>query len=115
MREWIKICIAAGLIAVLTSSAGLAGDWTGKYMTEDTKGNEMEITLKGDGIAAGLKHGKDLNGTWTNEDGAAVISWTTGWTTKLSKDGDQYIKSAYRPLTPMEDGPTHTGPAEKVE
>ena len=110
----IKLCIAAGLVAVL-SSASFAGEWAGKYETQDTKGNAMSITLSGDGIAVGLKHGKTLDGTWRHEDGAAVISWTTGWTTKLSKNGDRYIKSAYRPGTPMENGPTHTGEAEKIE
>jgi len=115
MKDLIKASIAAAAIAVLTGAAAFAGDWAGKYMTEDTKGNEMSITLSENGIAVGLKHGKDLDGTWTNEDGAAVISWTTGWTTKLSKDGDKYIKSAYPPARPMKDGPTHTGPAEKIE
>ncbi len=110
----IRVFIAAALVAVLSGSA-FAGDWAGKYVTEDTKGNEMRITLGGDGAAAGLKHGKNLNGTWTDEEGAAVIEWSTGWTTKLSKDGDTYIKSAYRPGTQIEDGPTHKGPAEKVE
>ena len=111
---WTRVFVAAVLAAVLSGSA-FAGDWAGKYMTEDTKGNEMRITLTGDGAAKGLKHGKTLDGTWTNEGAAAVIKWSTGWTTKLSKDGDTYIKSAYRPGTPIEDGPTHKGPAEKIE
>lgn len=120
MREFVRLCVATGLVAfgfvlVLTGGGALAGDWAGKYETKDTKGNEMAITLSADGIAAGLKHGKELNGTWTNEKGAAVISWTTGWTTKLSKDGDTYMKSAYRPGTTMTDAPTQTGSAEKIE
>lgn len=110
----IRVFIAAAVIAVLSGSA-FAGDWAGKYTTEDTKGNKMAITLSGDGIAVGSKHGKTLDGTWTDDAGAAVISWTTGWTTKLSKDGGTYIKSAYRPDTPLDGAPTHQGPAEKVE
>jgi hypothetical protein len=111
----IKICIVAGIVAVLTSSAGFAGDWAGKYMTEDTKGNPFSITLSDGGKAAGEKHGAALSGTWADEDGAAVIKWTTGWTTKISKNGDRYEKTAYRAGTPMEDGPTHATGVEKIE
>ena len=84
----IKVWVVAGLFAALTSSASFAGDWAGKYRTEDTKGNAFAITLTGDGTAAGEKQGHVLNGTWTEEADAAVIKWDTGWTTKLSKDGD---------------------------
>ena len=111
----IKICVVAGIVAVLTSAASFADDWGGKYMTEDTKGNAMSIVLADGGKATGEKLGHVLTGKWTNEDGAAVIKWTTGWTTKLAKDGDRYEKTAYRVGTSMEDGPTHTGGAEKIE
>lgn len=110
-----RLCATATLIALLASSPSFAGDWTGKYKTEDTKGNVMNITLSSDGTAEALKHGKTLNGTWTDEEGDAVIKWSTGWTTALSKSGDTYTKSAYRPGMPMTDGPAHTGPAERVE
>lgn len=111
----IRVRIAAGIVAVLTSTASFADDWAGKYMTEDTKGNVMSITLAGDGKATGEKLGHVLTGKWTNVDGAAVIKWSTGWTTMLAKDGDCYEKTAYRAGTSMEDGPTHTGSAEKIE
>lgn len=111
----IKVWLAAGLLAVLTSSAGFAGDWSGKYRTEDTKGNTFAITLSGDGKAAGEKQGHVLNGTWAEEADAAVIKWDTGWTTKLSKDGDHYKKTAYRAGTAMQDDPTHFTRAEKIE
>jgi hypothetical protein len=111
----IKIFFAACLIAALTSSASFAGDWAGKYMTEDTKGNAFSITLADDGTAAGAKHGTALNGTWEDEGGAAVIKWDSGWTTKLSKDGNHYKKTAYRAGTAMQDGPTHSIRAEKID
>jgi len=111
----IKICVAACIVALLTSSTGLAADWTGKYMTEDTKGNAFSITLSDNGTAAGSKRGDVLNGTWTNEGEAAVIKWDSGWTTKLSKDGDHYKKSAYRAGASMQEGPTHATSAEKVD
>jgi len=111
----VKVCIIAGVIAVLTSGATLAGAWAGKYMTEDTKGNAFSITLTGDGTAAGTKHGEVLSGTWTDDGDAAVIKWSSGWTTKISKDGDRYKKTAYRAGASMQDGPTHTTGVEKIE
>jgi hypothetical protein len=117
MREikLIRVCVVAGIVAVLTSSAGFASDWIGKYMTEDTKGNPFNITLSDNGTAAGEKQGHVLSGTWADEGGAAVIKWDTGWTTKLSKDGVGYKKTAYRVGTSTEDGPTHAISAEKIE
>ena len=111
----IKVCVAADVVAVLTCGAGLANDWVGKYMTEDTKGNPMAITLADKGKATGEKLGHVLSGNWMNEGDAAVIKWNTGWTTKLAKDGDRYKKTAYRAGTPMQEGPTHMGSAEKIE
>jgi len=113
--ESIKVCLVAGIVTVLTIGASFAGEWAGKYMTEDTKGNAFAITLTDDGTAAGTKAGHDLSGTWANEGDAAVIKWTTGWTTKISKDGDSYKKTAYRAGAAMEDGPTHTTSVEKIE
>ena len=113
---FIKICASTALVALLTSTASFAGDWSGKYMTEDTKGNPFTISLTDDGKASGDKHGTSLSGTWmTNDADAAEIAWDTGWTTMLSKDGDGYKKSAFRAGTPKSDSPTHTTSAKKVE
>jgi hypothetical protein len=111
----LKVFVVAGLIAVLSGSAAFAGDWTGNYMTEDTKGNAFRIMLSGDGKAAGEKDGHVLSGTWTNEGDAALINWDSGWTTKLSKNGDRYEKSAYRAGASTQDHPTHTTGAEKTD
>jgi len=37
-----------------------------------------------------------MTGTWTEADGAAVIKWDTGWTTKIMKQGDGYKKEAFK-------------------
>ena len=111
----LKAFLVAGLIAVLTGSAAFAGDWTGNYMTEDTKGNAFRIVLSGDGKAAGKKDGHVLDGTWTNEGDAAVIKWDSGWTTKLSKNGDRYEKSVWRAGASTQDDPTHTTAAKKLD
>ena len=111
----IKVCLFAGLLAGLAASPSFASDWAGKYLTEDTKGNAFRITLSTDGSATGTKHGATLNGTWTKDGNAAVIKWSTGWVTTLSKDGDHYKKTVYRAGAPADGPPTHTTGAEKLD
>ncbi len=41
--------------------------------------------------------------------------WDTGWRTTLSKDGDHYMKAAYRVGTSMDEGAMHTASAKKVK
>ena len=56
------------------------------------KGNPFEITLSEDGSAKGSRSGEGLSGTWKAEGDAAVITWESGWTTKITKQGDQFKK-----------------------
>ncbi|HML92364.1 hypothetical protein [Methyloceanibacter sp.] len=112
---WIRLCFAAALLAIAGANAGFAADWAGKYLTEDSKGNAFRIVLAAGGEATGEKQGHAMEGTWTNENGAAVIKWTTGWTTVLSRDGEGYRKTVYRPGLALTDKPTHTIKAEKTE
>jgi hypothetical protein len=48
---------------------------------------------------------------WKEEGNAAVITWDTEWTTKITKEGDKYMKAA------LKDGKPVGSPvdAEKVE
>jgi hypothetical protein len=62
---------------------------------EDTSGKPFQITLSADGSAKADRAGEGLTGTWKEEGGAAVIRWDTGWTTKITKEGDKYKKTAY--------------------
>ncbi|MHA1133669.1 MAG: hypothetical protein ACTSRM_05225 [Alphaproteobacteria bacterium] len=115
IRHDIAAAVLAAIVAVLASTASLAGDLTGTYMTEDTKGNAFRIVLAGDGMATGSKDGHDLNGIWTEDGDAAVIKWSTGWITTLARDGDAYKKAVYRPGTPLDGPPTQTTGAKKLE
>ncbi len=38
-----------------------------------------------------------MNGTWKEDGNAAVITWDTGWTTKITKEGNQYKKPPVHP------------------
>jgi hypothetical protein len=56
-----------------------------------------------------------MNGTWKEEGNAAVITWDTGWTTKITKEGNQYKKTAYSKGQPLSDPPANSSTAEKVQ
>ncbi len=77
-------------------SGGSDGGYVGKYTTEDTEGEPMSITLADDGSAIGDRGGENLTGSWKEDGGSAVITWSDEWTTKIAKDGDKYTKSAYK-------------------
>ena len=85
---------AAFAIALIGSSVFAASPFEGKWKVQDTKGNPFEITLANDGSAKGSRSGEGLTGTWKTEGDSAVITWESGWTTKITKQGDQYQKTA---------------------
>ncbi|MDJ0511949.1 MAG: hypothetical protein QNJ62_00745 [Methyloceanibacter sp.] len=114
-NKWALRLVAAMLTASLGVGASHAADWAGTYMTEDTKGNAFKIALFSDATARGEKEGHVLDGSWSADDSNAVIKWTTGWTTKLSLDGGNYKKTAYRPGAPTTGEGRKTTPAKKVE
>jgi len=114
-NKWANWVIAAMLTALAGVGVSHAADWAGTYMTEDTKGNAFKIALFADATARGEKGGHVLEGSWSADGPSAVIKWTTGWTTKLSLDGDNYTKTAYRPGAPTTGEGGKTTPAEKVE
>lgn len=70
--------------------------WAGKYKTSDTTGSPMEVSLMDDGSAAGSREGETMTGSWKDEGDTAVITWSTDWTTKITKDGDKYSKTAFK-------------------
>ena len=86
----------AALIGAATAFAALAASpFEGTWSVKDTDGKAFDITLGTDGKATST-HPKQMTGTWTEEAGAAVIKWNSGWTTKIVKDGDSYKKEAFK-------------------
>jgi len=106
----------AGLmaLALAAGSALAASEFEGKWKVADTGGKAYEITLAADGSATGTQQ-EGQKGTWKEEGSAAIISWDTGWTTKISKDGDKFKKSAFKKGEPLSGTPTNSSPAEKVK
>lgn len=109
------ILTAAVALSMTAVAAFAASEFEGTWKVKDTAGKAFEITLTSDGSAKANRTGDGMTGTWKEEGSAAVITWDTGWTTKLSKDGNKYIKSAFKKGEPVDGKPTNTSIAEKVE
>lgn len=104
--------LAAVVLAIaLAGSAFAAEGFVGKYKTTDTNGKPFTIWLSDDGVAKGDRADEGLAGMWKEEGSAAVITWDSGWVTKIAKEGDKYKKTAEK------DGKAVGSPAdaEKVE
>ncbi len=54
-----------------------------------------------------------MTGTWKEDGGAAVISWDSGWTTKIAKSGDKYVKTTFKKGEPLDGKPAITSDAVK--
>lgn len=91
----------------------LAGEFDGTWDLSDTQGKPYTAILSKDGTASGT-HGDSMkHGTWSQENGAAVIHWKTGWTTRIEKQGDHFVKKAYKPGSVLTGKPDSVAPAVK--
>jgi hypothetical protein len=107
--------LAAVFAIAMTSFVSLAAsDFVGKWSVKDAAGQPFEITLSADGSAKGsLVEG--MVGTWKEEGKTAVITWNTGWTTKIAAEADHYKKTAYRKGQPLDGPPDSSSDAQKVK
>ena len=101
-------------IGVTTFLSLAASDFEGVWKVKDTAGQPFEITLSSGG-AAKASRGEGMVGTWKEEGNIAVITWNTGWTTKIAKEGDQYKKTAYGKGQPLDGPPTNSTDAQQVQ
>ena len=109
------VVIAALFALAMTACSGpTQSDFAGKWKVADTAGTPFEITLGDNGTATGNRSGEVMEGTWKLDNGAAVIKWKDGWTTKIAKDGDGYTKTAWNKGLTMNNPPTNTSSAEKA-
>jgi hypothetical protein len=108
--------LAAAVITLgLSGAAQAAVDFTGKYLTTDTGGKPMQITLAPNGHAWGHRPGEYMKGNWAAGKRYAVIAWTGGWSTKLVKRGDHFKKLAYAPGQAPKGKPASKTLAVKVQ
>jgi hypothetical protein len=113
IRTILSTALVAGLAIVIASFASFASsEFEGVWAVKNTKGEPFEITLAGDGTATSTLPEAD-KGTWKEEGSAAVISWDSGWTTKIAKEGDKFVKTAFKKGAPLDGPPTNTSDAMK--
>lgn len=108
------VLAAVFAIAMTTFFSLAASDFEGLWKVKDTAGQPFEITLSSGG-AAKASRGEGMVGTWKEEGNTAVITWNTGWTTKIAKEGDQYKKTAYGRGQPLSGPPTNSTDAQRVK
>jgi maltose-binding protein MalE len=93
---------AIAFAVALTSAASFAASgFVGKWKTTDTEGKQFTIWLSDDGKAKGDRANEGLSGMWKEEGSAAVITWDSGWVTKITKEGDSYKKTAEKDGKPV--------------
>jgi hypothetical protein len=112
--------MAVGLSVVVALVMGAvasfaAGEFEGTWNVKDTAGKAFQITLAADGSAKADREGEGMTGTWKQEGSAAVISWNTGWTTKISEQDGKFTKTAFKKGDSLNSEPTNSSPAEKMQ
>lgn len=108
------ILAAVFAFSMMVVACFAASPFEGAWKVTDTAGKPFEITLSADSKASASR-GEGMVGTWKEEGNAAVIKWNTGWTTKITKDGDHYKKAAFGKGQPLDGPPANTSDAEKVK
>ena len=111
------ITVSAGsrfwLLAMASFASFAASEFEGTWAVKRyTKGEPFEITLAADGAAKSTLPEAD-KGTWKEEGGAVVISWGVGWTTKIAKEGDKFVKTAFKKGAALDGPPTNSSDAVK--
>lgn len=111
-----KTVVVAGVFAIAMMSfvSLAAGDFEGIWKANDTTGQPFNITLSADGTAQGSLR-EDMVGTWKQEGMAALITWKTGWATRIVKEDGQYKHFTYRPGQPLDGPPANSSAAEKLK
>jgi hypothetical protein len=116
LRNTMRAAVTAACFIGMMSLASLAASaFEGVWKVKDTAGQPFEITLSSDGVAKATR-AEGMTGTWKEEGNAAVITWNTGWTTKITKEGNQYKKTAYRKGQALDaPAPANSSDAERAK
>jgi hypothetical protein len=115
VRKATIAALAAVFAIAMTSFASLAAsDFVGRWKVKDTAGQSFEITLSSDGAAKATR-GEGMVGTWKEEGKTAVITWNTGWTTKITKENDHYKKTAYHKGQSLDGPPANSSDTQMAK
>jgi hypothetical protein len=110
----MKAAIVAAWLVATAWAALAASDFEGTWNVKDTGGKAFQIVLSSDGVAKATR-GDGMAGTWKEDSGAAVITWDTGWVTKIVEENGKYKKMAYRKGQALDGLPAGTSNAEKAK
>jgi hypothetical protein len=113
-NDSIKAAIIAALLVGTACVALAASDFEGAWNLKDTGGKPFQVVLSSDGVAKATR-GDGMAGTWKEDGGAAVITWDTGWVTKIVEANGKYKKMAYRKGQALDGPPADTSEAERVK
>ena len=102
---------AMAVVLSMAFAAFAASEFDGTWTTKDGEGNSVDVTI-GDGKAVS-DHPVATAGTVTDEGGSAVIRWTSGWTSVLSKQGEDFVLNSFEKGAPLDGQPTLSSPAQK--
>ncbi|WP_072392984.1 hypothetical protein [Hyphomicrobium sp. CS1GBMeth3] len=105
--------VLSSFLALLGVHEGGKNDNTfvGTWAVKDSNDEPFEITLSASGAAEADRDGEGMSGTWETEGASAIISWNTGWITKITRTGDTFTKTAYDTTAAA---PTNISEAEKI-
>jgi hypothetical protein len=95
--DFFSMATAAALAIAITYTAALAAsDFLGKWKTTDSQGKPFTIWLYADGKAKGnlAANDKGLAGMWKEDGNSVIITWDSGWTTTITREGTGYKKTA---------------------
>src|SRR5262249_34850945 len=113
MKRAAAAASALFLSAAISSVSFAAGGVEGGWEVTHTDRKPFEITLAAGGKASANRPPKPMTGTWKESGNSAVITWDTGWTTKITKEGGKFTKTAFE--KGKADTPANSSPAEKVK
>jgi hypothetical protein len=114
MTKAVTAAVMAAYFFGVASFAHAASPYEGEWKVKDTAGQPFEITLSSGGAAKATR-GEGMTGTWKEEGDSALITWNTGWTTKITKEGNRYIKTTYGKGQSLTGTPASTSDAEKTK
>ncbi|WP_072372347.1 hypothetical protein [Hyphomicrobium sp. NDB2Meth4] len=95
-RTIVGTLAAAAAFAISAGAAFADHHFAGTWQVKDSSGSDFKIMLDKDGTARADRGSEGMKGKWEEKDGTAVISWDTGWTTKIAKQGEHYKKTAFQ-------------------
>jgi hypothetical protein len=104
----------AAAVAINPAASLAASEFEGTWRVKDTSGKPFEITLSGN-AAAKADRGEGMSGTWKEEGKTVMITWNTGWITRITNEGGHYKKSAYRKGQSLDSAPANTSDAERIK